>query len=187
MSDSYSPFITGTQLLCLDYQPSLLAIIPERDHLLRRTTLLIAAAKALHIPIAFTEQAPQKLGSTEPALLALVDHPVLYEKTTFSALADDALRDSLHAQDRSHLLLCGIETPICVYQTALDALNSQFQVTVLTDATAGRRPTDSADALAELARHGVHLLPVETILYSILGTSTHPQFKTITQLVKKYA
>ncbi len=187
MPDSYSPFINGTQLLCLDFQPTLLAAIPDRDLLLRRTSLLISAAKVLGIPIAFTAQVPQKLGGTDPALLALVDHPVLYEKTTFSALADDALRDCLQAQDRSHLLLCGIETSICVYQTALDALNSQFQVTLLTDATAGRRPADTSAALAELARHGVHLLPVETIIYSILGTATHPHFKAITQLVKKHA
>jgi Isochorismatase family len=185
MADTFAPF-AGAMLLCLDIQPIFLKAIADRERLLRRCAFALGAAQGLGLRVAFTEQLPQKLGGTHPELLAGVKDPVLYSKSTFSAFADDGICDAIKAADVEHLILCGIETPICVYQTALDAVDNNLQVTILSDAIGARRPEDAQVSLESLARHNVYVLPAETVFYSLLQGTHHPFFKGLTELVKKY-
>ncbi len=178
----------GTLLLCIDLQPVFLRAVVDGGGVQRRCEFAIAAAVGLGLPVAFTEQVPQKLGGTAPELLALAPSAATYGKSSFSALADEGIREALVRQQRvEHLLLCGIETPICVYQTALEALAEGFQVTLLSDCIGARRPEDSAACLAALRAAGAHVLPSETIFYSLLRDVQHPFFKPYTQLVKSHA
>jgi nicotinamidase-related amidase len=178
--------VTGVMLLGIDLQPTFLNAIPASPPMLKRCAFAIEAAVGFGLPVAFTEQVPQKLGGTAPELMALAGKPAVWGKITFSALADDGIRDALRKRAPDHLLLCGVETSICIYQTALDALDAHYQVTVLSDAVSGRRSDDAQTALAALARAGVQVLPSETVFYSLLGDANHPFFKPYTQLVKKY-
>lgn len=186
MADTYAPF-TGAMLLCLDAQPAFLKVIPERASLLRRLSFAVSAAQGLGLRVAFTEQLPQKLGGTAPELLACAKNPVLLSKSTFSAFGDDGIREAIKSADVEHLILCGLETPICVYQTALDAVDNNLQVTILSDAVGGRRAADGDVCLRSLTRHGVYVLPSETVFYSLLQGAHHPFFKSYTELVKTYA
>lgn len=175
-------------LLVVDLQQPFLAATPGADALLRRTSLAIAAARGLGLPVAFTEQVPAKLGPTRPELLALAgDKPTVFAKDAFSALDSAELTEFLETQNIEHVLLAGIETPICIYQTALELVGTERNVTLLTDALGGRRAEDCATALAYLARLGCHTLPVETVFYSILKTTKHPFFRDYTKLVKQFA
>ena len=153
----------------------------------RRCAFAIQCATGLGLGVAFTEQVPQRLGGTAPELLGLVPRPLVLGKSTFSALADDGIRDALQARGVDHLLLCGIETPVCVYQTALDARASGLQVTLLADCVGARRPDDARTCLAALNRAGVNVLPSETVFYALLHDVKHPFFKAYTQLVKSHA
>ncbi len=182
---SSSP-LSDALLLCIDVQPAFVNAMADGARVLRRCAFAIEAATGLGLPVAFTEQVPQKLGGTAPELLALVAKPTVWGKTAFSALADDGIRDTLRRRGAAHLILCGLESPVCIYQTALAALDGGMQVTVLTDAVGARRPDDARSALAALARAGVHMLPAETVFYSLLHDAGHPFFKGYTQLVKKY-
>jgi nicotinamidase-related amidase len=180
--------VEGALLLCLDLQPVFLRAVADGAGVRRRCEFAVAAARGLGIPVAFTEQAPGKLGGTEPALLALVESPEVHAKDTFSALAAGspvraAVTEGRHIE---HLILCGVETPICVFQTAVDAVQAGLAVTVLTDCVGARREADSRACLGALARAGAHILPAETVFYSILGGSAHPYFRAYTELVKKY-
>ncbi|HWA86260.1 MAG TPA: isochorismatase family protein [Opitutus sp.] len=181
------PSTSGLVLLCLDVQPNFLKAIARADVLQRRCAFALQAAAGLGLDLLFTEQVPQKLGGTAPELLALVASPAIFAKTTFSALANAAVRDALQSRHAEHLLLCGIETPVCVYQTAIDALHAGRQVTLLADCIGARRDDDARLALDALARAGAHVLPSETVFYSLLRDATHPFFKTYTQLVKNHA
>jgi len=186
MSDSDSS-TSGALLLCVDLQPIFLKEIGDADRIVKRTSFAIEAARTLDVAIAFTEQVPQKLGGTLPELLKLAPKKTpQFGKSTFSALADDGIREALRARKIEHLILCGIETPICVYQTAIDALAQEFQVTLLSDAIGGRRPEDDEPCLRALARAGAYVLPAETIFYAILGGAQHPSFKAFNNAVKKY-
>ncbi len=174
-------------LLCLDLQPAFLNAIPTSAALQRRCAFAIAAASGLGVPALFTEQVPQKLGGTAPDLLRLAPAPVVLGKTAFSALADAAIREAINARRTEHLLLCGIETPVCVYQTALDALAADLHVTLLSDCVGARRADDAEDCLRALRHAGVHVLPSETVFYALLHDASHPFFKSYTQLVKSHA
>jgi nicotinamidase-related amidase len=109
----------------------------------------------------------------------------VWPKTTFSALADERIHAALLTERPvRHLLLAGVETSICVFQTALGAIGAGLEVTVLVDCVGARRGEDGRACLEALARHGTHLLPSETVLYSILHATGHPCFREFTRLVK---
>jgi len=187
MPDSAPP--PGLALLIVDAQDVFLRLLPAAGTpLLRRCAFAAAAARLLEIPIALTEQAPAKFGATNAAVREAVgtDAPA-FAKTGFSAFAAGALGEWLRKRGATHLLVAGFETPICVYLTVLDALAADFEVTVLTDATGGRRPDDFPPVWRMLESAGARLLPSETIFYSILRDATHPRFREFTGLVKKYA
>ncbi len=183
MADTFAPF-AGALLLCVDLQPVFLKALPDADRLLNRCAFSIKAAQGLGLRVAFTEQVPQKLGGTAPELLKLVKKPTLFSKTTFSALADDGIADVIRQLDVEHIILCGLETPICIYQTALDAVDRNLQVTILADACGARRPEDTATCLQALMKHSVYVLPSETVFYSLIQGTDHPFFKDFTKLVK---
>lgn len=187
MADTFSPF-SGALLLCVDLQAVFLKSVVDGPQLLKRCSFAVQAAKGFGLPVFFTEQMPQKLGSTVPELLSLAPGAKQLGKTNFSALADDGIRDAIRAMDVEHLIICGLETSICVYQTALDALDSQLQVTILSDAVSARRPDDAKVCIEALrARNHVFILPSETVFYSMLQDVKHPFFKAFTQLVKDHA
>ena len=175
---------SGTALLCIDVQPVFVRAVADGAHLLRRCQFAAAAAHGLGLRVVFSEQVPAKLGGTAPELLAAAPGAPALGKATFSALADDAIRAALAPAE--HLLICGLETPICIYQTTLDALRAGLHVTILSDAVGARRPVDAAACLEALARAGAHVLPSETVFYALLGDVRHPFFKTYTQLVKSH-
>jgi nicotinamidase-related amidase len=156
--------------------------------LLRRCQFAVAAAQLLGIPTAFTEQVPAKLGRTDPALLALAEPAEVHGKDSFSALAAGSPVLAALTEGRSieHLILCGLETPVCVFQTAVDALKAGIEVTVLSDCVGARREADARVCLEALARAGAHILPAETVFYTIVRGAAHPDFKSFTELVKKH-
>ena len=179
--------LDGALILGIDLQPVFLRAIADGPRVQRRCEFAVAAAQGLGLAVAFTEQVPHKLGGTAPELLALSPGAATFAKTAFSALAEATIRETvLETRRVEHLLLCGIETPVCVYQTALDALASGLQVTLLSDAVGARRSDDASVCLAALRHAGAHVLPSETVFYSLLRDTAHPFFKAYTQLVKSH-
>lgn len=174
------------QLLCIDLQPAFLAAIPDSQRVHWRCSFALEAAKGLGLPVLFTEQVPVKLGGTAGDLLALADRPIVLGKDAFSALGDKTIAAHLKAGGAKHLLMCGIETPVCVYQTARDALQAGYRVTLLADCLGARRTDDAATVLTQLRHHGCTVLPAETVFYSLLHDAKHPFFRDYTKLVKKY-
>lgn len=177
----------GAVLVCVDMQPMFIRIVAEGIQVQRRCEFAVAAAQGLGLPVIFTEQVPAKLGATAPELTTLAPAAPTFGKNTFSALGSPAIREAItdffHAD---HLLICGIETPVCVYQTAIGAIAAGLEVTILSDAVGARRTDDAQVCLAALARAGAHILPAETVFYALLGDVAHPFFKPYTQLVKSH-
>lgn len=174
-------------LLCVDLQPVFLKAVAESARLQRRCAFAIQSAAGLGIPILFTEQVPQKLGGTAPEILALAPGAEVLGKDAFSALGDERIRSAMLAREPEHVLLCGLETSVCVYQTALDALSAGLQVTLLSDCVSARSSDDARVCLDALIRAGVHVLPSESVFYALLHDVKHPFFKAYTQLVKNHA
>lgn len=181
-----SPKHPDTLLLCIDLQPVFWPAIAASGRVKRRCAFALEACQGLGLPAFFTEQVPGKLGHTDPELLALVTKPETHGKEAFSAFGDEKITRRLQEIGPDHLLICGIETPVCVYQTAIAALQREYQVTILTDCIGARREDDAAAALAALGKAGCHLLPAETVFYALLNDARHPFFRAYTTLVKKY-
>ncbi len=174
-------------LLVLDMQPTFMNAIQWQTDYVRRITFAITAARIFGIRIFFTEQVPEKLGHTDPSLLTAAGEGVeVFAKTAFSALRDDRVAEYIEKNNIEHLLVTGIEVPICVYQTCTDALAQDIDVTLLTDCVAGRRAEDCNSVVDTFRSTGIHCMPAETIFYSILGNTTHPLFKNFTKEVKKF-
>jgi nicotinamidase-related amidase len=184
MSESNVP---GALLICLDLQAPFLGAVEAGAEISRRCQFALRSARGLGIQAAITEQVPAKLGPTIAAIRQADPAAPVFAKTTFSALADDSVRGFVQQLEIEHLILCGLETPICVYQTAIDALNQDIAVTILSDAVGARRPSDATAALDALKRLGAHVLPTETVFYAMLHDTEHPFFKSFTKLVKSYA
>ncbi|MEY4798486.1 MAG: hypothetical protein RI978_787 [Verrucomicrobiota bacterium] len=183
MSESPVPHLA---LLVVDVQPTFLKALPDAEAFLRRCALAVGAARLLGIPVFFTEQVPAKLGGTHPDLLqAAGPDAVVVSKTAFSALAGDELATALSSQGINNLLICGLEGPVCVYQTAVDALRQEMGVTLLADAITARRPADQETCFAMLRSHGVTILPVESVFYAMVRDAQSPHFRAFTELVKQ--
>jgi len=178
----------GTLLLCLDMQPVFIRAVAGGAAVLGRCRFAVAAARGLGIAVAFTEQVPDKLGATDPSLLSIIPSPEVHAKSRFSALSPGSpVLAAAAARRTSHVAVCGVETPICVFQTATDALRSGLAVTVLSDCVGARRAGDAAACLEHLARSGARIVPSEAFFYGLLGDAKHPFFREFTELVKKHA
>jgi nicotinamidase-related amidase len=180
------PDATETFLLVVDMQPAFFPVLAGADAVVKRCALALETARGLGLGVGFTEQVPAKLGPTAPELLAAAPGSPVWGKTAFSALGDPTVSKALRERGVRRLLLAGIETPVCIYQTAHDALQAGLEVTILADAVTARRPEDARHALAELARRGAHVLPVETVFYQALRDANHPFFREYTKLVKNH-
>jgi nicotinamidase-related amidase len=172
-----------TALLVVDVQEKLMAKIPRADELIRDIGFLIDAAKLAGVETLATEQYPRGLGPTVPALAARL--PNRPDKVAFSSCAVSGLVEGLRHGRRGRVLLAGIETHVCVMQTALDLLSADFRVYIAADACASRFPIDHELALRRLEKAGAILTSAEAAAFEWLGGSTHPRFKQLSALVQE--
>ena len=178
--------MNGIASMVMDLQPKLVASFDpnEGDKLIKSVNLMVHSMQLLEIPLLVTEQAPEKLGHTLPQVFDGLPNPMFFQKDTFSAFGSESFCQWVEDHEIEQLLLSGVETSICIYLTALDAISRNLGVTILSDCVASRRSDDGADALRELRDAGVHILGVETVLYSIMRSSSHPKFRGISKLVR---
>ena len=175
-------------LLLIDFQDAFLKVIPNHENLLKRTCFAVEAATLLGCATIVTEQLPEKLGSTNDHIKKILpENTPILAKGSFSAMEAEGLGNWIDENQIDHLLLLGLETTICIYQTAVQALGDDLGVTLLSDCIGERRPEDREPALKQLLAMDANVLPSETIFYSLLGTADHPDFRNFTKLVKKYA
>ncbi len=175
-----------SQLILIDLQVRLMAAMPPATAQRVRGTIgqLLAAAQLLEIPIWVSEQYPQGLGATEPELLAQLAKPQRFEKTSFSLGACTEMCDALAQGARRQLILCGVESHVCVLQSALDLQAAGYAVYVAADATCARNPQHHTDAMMRLRAEGVMISCVESILFEWLRDAAHPHFRAISQLLR---
>ena len=171
------------QLLIVDIQEKLCAAMPS-DGLARmvgRTQALIEGAKVLGLPVRLTEQYPKGLGRTLPALTEKLFGVTPVEKVEFTACVPGITGE---LGNRRVVLVAGMETHICVYQTVRDLAERGFTPVLCVDAVLSRNARDLEVGL-ELCRHaGATLSTVESVLFDMLGKAGTPEFKAISAAVK---
>ena len=171
-------------LVVVDIQGKLAQLMYDNQTLFKNIEILIKAARALSIPVIWCQQVPEALGPTIPQIAELLagDQPI--NKSSFSCCGDEQFIDRLNKLNRSNIILCGIETHVCIYQTALDLLAKGRYVTVVADAVSSRTQENKQLALNRMKLKGVDISSVEMTLFELLGTAKHPQFRDVARLVK---
>jgi len=176
--------IAASSLVVIDVQGKLAQLMHDKDALFRNIIILIKAAKALDIPITWCQQVPRALGPTLPAIADLLTGLQPIDKAAFSCCGSDLFNAALNALDRPQTLLCGIETHVCVYQTAMDLARKGYQVTVVADAVSSRTVQNRQTALARMTAAGIVVASTEMVLFELLRTAEHDKFREIARLVK---
>ncbi|OQA85546.1 MAG: Isochorismatase family protein [Lentisphaerae bacterium ADurb.Bin242] len=175
-----------SSLLCIvDIQEKLIGAMGCPQEMLKRSKILLEASRALGLPMVATEQYPRGLGPTLPEIRELFAEgtPVI-EKIHFSCFGAEGFRSAVAVSEAKNLILIGIESHVCVLQTALDALALGKTVYLAEDCVDSRYASDKASALAYMRNEGVKVLTSEMLLFLFLRDASHPCFKTISQLIK---
>jgi nicotinamidase-related amidase len=171
-------------LVLIDFQERLFPSVYEHQRVLMRIELLLLAAKLLQIPLVLTEQYPKGLGGTIDEIRKALPQVRPVEKISFSCVAAPGFMDQLFSLNRDQIVLAGIETHICVAQTALDLVSRGENVFVVADATAARRPLDAQTALQRLDRLGLTITTAEAVVFEWLRKAGTEEFKSIQPRLK---
>lgn len=173
------------QALMIDVQDKFAPHITDMDKITHKAGILIQGLQALGVPITVNEQYPKGLGHTiKPLADVLDDKAVIFEKSAFSSADDEPTWRHLAMQNRHYVLLFGVETHVCIQQTALDLLDNGMQPVIISDATGSRDAYDRKIALRRMRRAGAVVTTTEAILFELLRSSKDEAFKTISNLVK---
>jgi nicotinamidase-related amidase len=172
-----------TGLLVIDVQEKLMAKIPDAGRVIGNIAFLIDAARLLDMPVQGTEQYPKGLGPTVPELARRL--PERPDKVAFSCCAIPSVVENFRQASRPKVLLAGIESHVCVQQTALDLLALGFRVYIAADAVASRSAADRDQALHRLERAGAVITTSESAVFEWVGGADSPRFKDISRLVQE--
>jgi nicotinamidase-related amidase len=173
-------------LLIIDPQERLLPAMAEPERLKSEWLALVAAARRLAVPVLCSEHCPDALGPAVPALRAALQEAEFIRKRTFSCLASECASQQLLSPTGRHVILCGVETHVCVMQTALDLLARGQQVFVVASAVASRRANDRTAALERMVRAGAETVTFEMVLFEWLRDADHPAFRDVLTIVKDH-
>lgn len=170
-------------LLVIDVQETLINLIADRKRIEWNIRRLLDAAAALGVPIAATEQYPERLSPTVPELKQRIGHAL--DKLCFSAGVCGDIFERRNDDSRHRILVCGIETHVCVLQSSLDLSAAGFEVYVAVDAVGARYAADHETALRRMESAGVILTTTETAFFEWCRTAEAPEFKQISALAKE--
>ena len=170
-------------LLLIDLQESFRDHIVEFGRIVKNSNRLISACQLLDVPIIVTEQYPKGLGQTVHEVKANLTAYRPITKSCFDCFNSQEFIRAID-QQRKNLILCGIESHVCMFQTALSAIEKGFNVYLVADALSSRNKSDRDIALARLQHEGAKPASVEMLIFQMIKDSTHERFKEILKLVK---
>jgi len=170
----------GSMLLLVDTQERLMPSIDDGEEVIRRCVQLATAARALGVYVVGTEENPDGLGPNVAAVRSLCDTTLA--KFHFSAPAEPGFLERL-PQGRT-LVIAGCEAHVCVLQTTIGLLEAGYPVKWVADAVGSRHPHNRLAATERARRHGADVVTTEMVIFEWLGTSEHPKFRRLSQLVR---
>ncbi len=175
-----------TQAMIVDVQEKFYPHIHEIDQTTDRIVILVQGLQALGIPVMLNEQYPKGLGKTLTSISDVLteENAKVFEKSAFSVCDSEESWQHVQSLNRDIVILCGIETHVCVQQTALDLLDKGMQPVLIADAVSSRHLFEKQTGIERMRDAGVIITSVEGILFELCQSSKNPAFKTISNLVK---
>ena len=178
---------TNATLVVIDVQERLTPVIDGADAMIANIDRLVRGAHVLGVPVVLTEQYVRGLGPTTGIVRRALEETSGYdpiEKLRFSACGAPPFAERLAASERRQILLAGVETHVCVYQTATDLLSAGYDVHLIADAVSSRTPSNKEIAIRRLLSEGAKLSSTEMALFELTGVSGTDEFRSIARLVK---
>lgn len=172
-----------TALLVVDFQQSFTKVMPDLEQQLNNCRILIETANRLNMPILVTEQYPKGLGHTVDQLMPYLDKADFYEKVQFSAWLDP-IEKKLTDHKIKHLIIAGVETHVCIFQTSRDLLANGYHVTLAGDATTSRTDANRLNGLEMIQAMGGVTANTESIILNLIRTAAIDDFKFFSSLIK---
>ena len=174
-----------TVLLIIDVQGKLAQIVHESEAVERNISKLIRAAKILGVPVLYTEQYPKGLGHTVEALQKLLSEEKPLEKIAFSCCAEESFMEKLRGLNRNNVLVTGMETHVCVYQTANELIEYGYSVHLVADAVTSRTREDREIGIRCIEKAGAWLKSTEMVIFELLRIAQGEEFKAISKIIKE--
>ena len=174
----------NTLLVVIDVQGKLATLMQDSSVYLGNLGTMIRGVRILDVPILWVEQLPEKLGATHPEIATLLANQEPIRKSSFSCLGSDEFDQMLTESKRSQILVTGIETHVCVYQTVCDLLDKGGEVHVVADAVASRRSTDKEIGLLKMRMAGAQLTSTETCLFELMKIAGTEEFRQVVKLIR---
>lgn len=171
---------SNSLVLMIDVQERLVGAL-EKNVIVEKSQKIIDGANILGIPVLATEQYPKGLGHT---VVTLADNTEVVEKTYFNALLEDGMLDKIKSYGKKQIILFGIETHICVYQTACALIEGGFEVYIIKDACASRNKYEFKQGIEAMRDNGAKISCVEMTLFEWLKGAKNPKFKEVQALIK---
>ena len=173
-----------TVLIVVDVQGKLAQLMNKKEKLYDNLQKIIQGAKILNLPIIWMEQYPKGLGPTIPEIVSLLPDQQPISKTSFSCCGESGFMTKLNAIGRHQVLICGIETHVCIHQTALDLIEMGYKVQIVSDAVSSRSKENKEIGLQKMAAAGAILTSVEMALFELLRVAGTEEFKAISKILK---
>ena len=178
----------NTIFTLVDVQQKLTAVMHNRQELVANLVKLVKGLRLLNIPVIWMEQLPAKMGPTIPELTQLLQDSTPIEKSSFSCYGSEDYIQTLKKSRCSHVILAGIETHVCIYQTAVELIHNGYTVEVVVDATSSRNPSDKTTAIEKITHPSISGMATRTttemLLFELMSTADHPAFRDILKIVK---
>ena len=178
--------VENSCLMIVDIQKKLSAVMPEKviNRLKSNADVLLTAADRLNVPVIVTMQYPKGLGDVENFVKdKLNEKSKCFEKTSFSCLGAEGLPEHLEKLNKKQIIMIGLESHICVLQSAIELTEKGYDVFVVSDAIASRKLTSYETSLTRLEQANIWLLNTESVLFEWLRNASHPEFKSLSKLI----
>ncbi len=170
--------------LIIDIQDRLVPAMWEKEVLLKNCQVLIQGLSELEIPLLVTQQYSKGLGETIPEIKSVISDFSFIEKRNFSCCDELVVIEKLKELDAKNIIICGIESHVCVLQTAVDLKEAGFNPIVVMDCVSSRSKESIETAKERFRFEGIMMTSYESILFELARSSASPEFKAISRLVK---
>jgi len=174
---------SNTALILIDFQEKLIKGLGSKEILIKNINKLIDTFYETGLEIYVTEQNPKKLGFTSDKLNLMRINK--FEKMDFSCISCKGLIERLQSRDIKNIILCGVETHICILQSALEMMNIGFCVHVMIDGTTSRNEIDHTTGIRRMETSGIIISSCETAIFELCKTATNSSFRKISEIIKR--
>lgn len=171
-------------VMLIDYQEKLVPAIHNHEQIVKKTVQLVNGLNIIGCPVIFTQQYTKGLGMTVPELMETQENFQYFDKMTYSCLDTEEIKDALEKQNRKTVILAGLESHICVMQTARDLIANGYQVCIVADCVGSRTEFNCQIGMERMKQDGVTVTSVESVLFELLVKAGTPEFKAVSKLIK---